>query len=276
MLYKANAKINLRLKIVGKKNSGYHELQMLNAKIDLYDILKFNKTTDEIKVTINNDMPEENNFVYKIAKYMKEQYMFPGGLTINIEKNIPMSGGLGGGSSDAACTINAINNIYGLNLTFEEKTNIAMKFGTDIVYCLQDNIAIVEGTGEKITPINIKIPYKVILVNPNIAVSTKEIYQMVDAKKITGTVLTYDEFSGDSLINLMENDLQDYTISRYPIIAEIISELEELKVKKSIMSGSGASVIALVESEEAIEITKKYHELHPDYFVTLSQIIETR
>ena len=139
MLEKSYAKINLRLKVVGINDDNYHLLQMVNTKINFYDVLKFKKTKEKIINVYMKDVKQEENLVYRVASYMFNKYSLPGGLDIKIKKNIMIGAGLAGGSANAATTINAINKLYNLNLNIDEKRKIASRFGTDIIYCL-DNV----------------------------------------------------------------------------------------------------------------------------------------
>ena len=193
------AKINLALNVTNKsKPSSYHDLDMINFCINIKDSvsIKFlNDSTDKINVSCNKkDVPiDENNLVCKVINKFKRVYKVSFSCNVFINKNIPLQAGLAGGSSDAATVINAINKIYKLNLKITELRKIALEFGTDIVYCLENKLAVVGGIGEIITPIKKKIKSSVLVINPNISVLTKDVFKKFDENNDFSEELTIEE-----------------------------------------------------------------------------------
>ena len=160
MKIKAYAKINISLDIVGKRESdGYHLLKMIMQNIDLYDEISIEKQKEGITITCNkNYVPTDSrNLAYKAASLFKETYNIKDGVHIDIVKNIPVSAGLAGGSTDAAAVLKLMNKIFEVNVSDEELMDIGLKLGADIPYCINGGTALCEGIGEKITTLQ---PFK--------------------------------------------------------------------------------------------------------------------
>lgn len=178
MKKRAYAKVNIGLKVVDKRNDGFHELETIMTRVSLFDIIEFKKS-GKIEVKCPNVL-EEDNIVYKIAKYLQEKYNIKKGIKIIIDKKIPLQAGLGGGSSDAAVTINTLNKIWKLGLSYEEKMEIANMFGSDICFFLKGKPSFVYGKGEKIRSIKIKKRLLFLLVKPKIGFDTKKVFSYVE------------------------------------------------------------------------------------------------
>ena len=270
MEYKAYAKINLCLKVLGKSDE-MHELDMINAKINLYDELKI-EDNDENKVVVKMssfEIEETDNLVYKVACYMKDQYQIEKGFKITIDKNIPISAGLGGGSSDCAAAIHLINKYFELNLTRTQKEDIARLFGADVTYCLYNSMAHVTGIGENVSPVDLYFPYSVIVVNPNIPLSTKDVFD--NCKKTSEPLVIDDSFV---LLQNLTNDLEESATSLLPVIGDMKDELSKLDVKKVELSGSGATLLCFVEPHKAYILEEKIKELYPKCFIKSCDILK--
>lgn len=273
MKIKAYAKINLRLKVLGITTNSYHLLQMVNSKVGLYDEVIIKKIRQK---TIDIDMPyvsKEDNLVYKVAIKMFNLFNLPGGIYIKIKKNIPIGAGLAGGSSDAATVINAINKMYKLNLNIDELRSIALEFGTDIVYCLENKLALVEGIGEKITILKREIKSDILIINPNFSVLTKEIFTLFDENKIYSDTLTIDKIESLSIEELLENDLEKTTFRIYPDVKKLKESLKNNGFKNVLMTGTGATVFVLGNKKELKGLYKKYQKEYKDYNIYLTKII---
>lgn len=269
MLVKSYAKINLHLKVLGINKDNYHLLQMVNTKINFYDVLKFKKTKNNINVYMAN-IPQEENLVYKVTKYMFEKYNIIGGINIYIKKNIMLGAGLGGGSSNAACTIHTIDKLYKLNLSIEEKRKIALKFGTDIIYCLENNPALVFGVGEKIQKFNLNKRYNVLLINPKINVSTKEVYSLYDNNNEYSVEESIKELENKNITELLYNDLEKVVFEKYQQIKKIKEELL-LYSNNVLMSGSGSTVYVIDSKKVLKKILKEYKQKNPLYIYVLTK-----
>ena len=186
MKIKAYAKINISLDVVGKrKEDGYHLLRMIMQNIDLYDEIYVEKRKEGITIDCNkNYVPTDSrNLAYKAAMLFKEKYNIKEGVYINIIKNIPVSAGLAGGSTDGAAVLKLMNKLFEINASDEELMEMGLSLGADIPYCIKGGTALCEGVGEKITPLK---PFKdkiLVLVKPSFGVSTKEVYKAFDLEK---------------------------------------------------------------------------------------------
>ena len=152
MKVKAYAKINLALDVIGKREDGYHELEMIMAPITLHDLIYINTIASGIEIDSNSKiMPtDERNIMYKVVALMKERYNIKKGVKIFVYKHIPTQAGLAGGSADGAAVIKAMNKLFYLNLSNEEMAALGKEVGADIPFCIYQKIALVSGVGEKL------------------------------------------------------------------------------------------------------------------------------
>lgn len=255
MEIKAYAKINIALDIVGKRDDGYHLLRMIMQTIDLYDIIKIEKIDSEIKIKCNkNYVPtDERNLAYKAAKLFKETYSIKEGVYIDLIKNIPVSAGLAGGSTDAAAVLKLMNKIFNVNASYNELKKIAVKLGADVPYCITGGTALCEGIGEKITQLK---PFKdkiIVLIKPPFGVSTKEVYNNFDLSKVIFHPKIEDlieNMENDNIYfiaNNMKNLLENVTLRKHRIISNIKEEVKLNGAIGAMMSGSGPTVFALFD-----------------------------
>lgn len=277
LIDKAYAKINLMLRVIKRRDDSYHDLQMLNAKIDLYDTIEISKVKEEtIEVVFEPHFEvNTNNIVKKIASYMKEKYQIKEGMSLKIKKQIPIGAGLGGGSTDGALVIHLIDKLYRLNLSNKSKEKIASIFGADIPYCLYNNMAIVSGKGEKVNIIDYHLPYLVIIIYPKILVSTQDIFKEV---RSYSNELTDDELktlieSGQAE-SIMHNDLEPITLNKYPQIKDIINYLSTYQVKKVMMTGSGSTIFILIDKKIAYLVFDNLKNKFPNYYIGLHRFIK--
>ena len=251
MKRKAYAKLNLFLNVKGKREDGFHDLEMINITIGLADEIDYELTDSEIICeTSNKDLNGKNNLAYKVAVYLKKAFNVKKGVKIFIDKKIPVGGGLGGGSTDAATTLEALNELWNLNLSFEQLFEISKKFGSDTPYCLYKGPAIVRGTGYDIEPIDLDISqYEISLYSPKINVSTGNVftnlesfnkYSLEDAiKHLTSN--NYDEF-----VLGLKNDLEETVFKLYPGVKERYELLMKAYGKKGLfMTGSGSALVKI-------------------------------
>ena len=184
---RAYAKVNLFLNVLDKRKDGYHNLEMFNVKVDLFDVLDL-KTIDcpDTVIIKSNDLflSSQENIVIQVAKYMLRTYQIKTGVEIKIDKKIPFGAGLAGNSADSAAVIKGINKLFELNLSLETMKEIGFMFGADIPYCLVDKPALVTGVGEIIEEVDINFDkYKLLLVNPREYIATKDVFSFGDKNK---------------------------------------------------------------------------------------------
>lgn len=264
MKYLANAKINIRLNVLGKNENNYHNLSMINAKISLADEIEITLCNENrVSYSVEELNHLENNLCLNVLNEITTKYNIKEKYNIYIKKNIPMGAGLGGGSSDVACIINTIDKIHNLNLTLEEKINIGVKYGADVPYCLIDNLALVEGIGEKLTFLNNKLKERVAVVYPNIFVSTKEVFKKV--KKYSNAIdkQTIEKYIlNKEYEKILFNDLEEPSFEIEPKLKQIKESL--LQVGYTIMSGSGSSMLVFIKDDKDLE---KIKQIYPDYLI---------
>ena len=267
---KAYAKINLSLDVVGRLENGYHLVRMIMQTIDLCDELIFERTSGEI--TIECDRKDlsvgEDNLIYKAILLMKELYGLDGGVRVHLKKRIPMAAGMAGGSSDAACTLKAVNDLYGLGLSEERLRQIGKKLGADVPYCVMGGTALSEGIGEILTSIAPMPDCTLLVAKPDIDVSTKYVYEQIDKKEIKdhpdvdGMKTAIERGDVREIAGLLGNVLQEVTIEKHPIVQTIKNVMTEGGALGSLMSGSGPSVFGIYENEALAKATgEKIREL---------------
>lgn len=251
MKLRSNAKINLSLVITGRRDDGYHTLFSLFAPLSLHDIITIEESA---KTEIISEI--KDNIVLKLVNFLKDEFKIDRNVAINIQKKIPVGAGLGGGSSNAAFVLNALDQLWKLNLTESEKLEIALKFGADVPFFLVNKPSIVSGIGEEIEPLQkLGLELPILLVNPNIHVSTKEVFELGNFE--------FDEEDGDDETGLFfgRNDLIDNAIEVAPEIGDLLDSLEDQKgVDLVSMSGSGATCYAIFENKEDLTNALNYYK----------------
>lgn len=269
---KAYAKINLGLDVVKRLPNGYHQVKMIMQSVDLYDILTLEKTESGIHVT--TDCPllptDQGNLVYRAAKLMLESFRIRSGVRIHIEKKIPIAAGMAGGSTDAAAAMKGISHLFGLNVPLSHLMEQGVSIGADVPYCIMGGTALAEGIGEKLTPLPPMPACHILIVKPPVSVSTKYVYEHLDAKRIIrhpdidGMTAAIRTGELEGILERMENVLETVTIPAYPVIESIKSTMRRLGAANCLMSGSGPTVFGIFKdresAESAYEIMKKDSE----------------
>lgn len=274
LIKKTPAKINLTLDVTGKLENGYHTLSMIMQSIDVCDELSFEKTADEtILFSMNKELPDkipaEKNLVYKAAKLMKNTFKIDGGFKIHLTKNIPAAAGLAGGSSDCAATLIGINELCGLGLDIEKLCEIGVKLGADVPFCIRKGTMLAEGIGEILTPLTPLTGIPVLLIKPNISISTPYVYKHLKLNELdyhpdNKTVISYIKDKNIKKIAAsLSNVLETVTIPENPIIAELKRYLTEIGAIGSLMSGSGPTTFGIFKNMETAK--KAYEKAKADY-----------
>jgi len=274
MIIECPAKINLSLDVVGKREDGYHLLEMIMQTISLYDRLKITRNKETVIICNNIDVPcDKSNIAYRAVEIMKEKFGIEDNFKIEIEKNIPVAAGLAGGSTNAAAVIRALNDMYSLNLSKDEMKEIGLKLGADVPFFFEGGTCLAEGIGEKLTRLK-DISCYLVVAKPPINVSTKYVYQNLKIDEIavhpdTKRIIQYIN-SNDirSLAESMVNVLETVTIREYPIIFEIKSIMMEFGALGSLMSGSGPSVFGVFDDKaDALKCHNRLRDYIKEVFV---------
>ena len=279
---KAYAKINLGLDVIGRRDDGYHLVRMIMQSIDLYDELDFEKT-DDGKITIITSNPriptDGHNLIYKAAEQLQKEYDVKLGAMIELKKNIPMAAGMAGGSTDAAATYLALNELWNLGLSRDKMCELAVKLGADIPYCICGGTALSEGIGEKLTFLNDMPSCHIVIAKPAIDVSTAWAYTTLDAKPIAhhpdidGMRDAIDRKDLKGITDRLENVLEPVTAGKYTIIEEIRQVLLNNGALGARMSGSGPTVFGIFQNKDLSRAESAVNELRsrgiaPDLIIT--------
>lgn len=272
LLWPAPAKLNLMLHITGRRQDGYHELQTLFQFIDFADELEFKPRKDDriIRHSANFSVPEDEDIIIRAAKLLRAEYrrkkaavaavnddvaadVF--GVDITLKKNIPMGAGLGGGSSDAATTLQVLNQLWGMQFNSDELAEMGLSLGADVPVFVRGFAAFAEGVGEKLSPVSLPENWYLVLIPP-VHVSTKEIFCHPE--------LTRD-CSAIKLCDLSQHEWRNVctpvVVKNYPLVSQAIDILG--KYSKASMSGTGASVFASFESRAGAEEVLQQIRLNP-------------
>ena len=251
---KSYAKINLTLDVLGKLENGYHEVRMIMQSLNLFDLVIVDKAPHGIHISSNCKCIPKNskNIAYKAAMLFFEKAGISGGAKIFIRKNIPVSAGLAGGSGNAAAVLCALNMLYDMPLG-EEIYDLALSIGADVPYCINGGTCLAEGIGEKLTPLSPLPEFPVLLVKPDISISTAEIYKRIDNEhnlKRPDTNLALECIKSrdyDRLLSNLKNAMEAVTAHICPEISRICEDLDGLGAKAALMSGSGPTVYGIFE-----------------------------
>ncbi|MBE9537145.1 MAG: 4-(cytidine 5'-diphospho)-2-C-methyl-D-erythritol kinase [Proteobacteria bacterium] len=249
------AKVNLHLQVIAKRPDGYHDLRMLMVGISIYDEVKVTLTKESISLYCDHPgVPlGDKNIALRAARLFVEETGFSGGIDIQIKKKIPMGGGLGGGSSNAASVLMALNELTGNRLSKKKLLETGLKLGADVPFFIFKGAALAEGIGEKLTQINDLPEMWFLLVNPGIEVPTASIFKSINlelTKERENHNITGFNYSLESVISVLHNDLESVTLKKHPEVAEALALLrDEGSAEGVLMSGSGATVFGLYDSE---------------------------
>ena len=256
MKIKAHSKINLTLNVVGKREDGYHDVDMIMQTLDFGDIVHVEKMLSNIEITgTGNNVPyDENNIAYKAAKLFFDVTGIRGGAKIHIEKNIPVCAGMAGGSTDAAAVLKCLNQLYGKPLALKVLSKISASLGADVPYCILGGTARAQGIGEVLTPLNPFGTVWTVVVKPCISISTPWAYSCLKYNTMAhpdteDAAKAIEDGNREKLYSLMGNSFEESVFEKYPEISEIKEKLLSLGADGALMSGSGSTVFGLFEDK---------------------------
>lgn len=256
---KALAKINLGLDVVRRREDGYHEVRMIMQTIYLYDRLDIKRTQEpgiQIQTNLSFLPVNENNLIYKAAKLLMDEFSITDGVSVKLDKRIPVAAGMAGGSTDAAAMLIGVNRLFSLGLTKRQLMERGVQIGADVPYCIMRGTALAEGIGEELSPLPPMVKCPVLIAKPSISVSTKFVYQNL---KLDDTTIhpdidrLIDDIKAKNLHDIaahMGNVLETVTIPNYPVIDEIKKHMLSNGAVGVMMSGSGPTVFGLFDDED--------------------------
>jgi 4-diphosphocytidyl-2-C-methyl-D-erythritol kinase len=280
-VFLAPAKINLFLHIIGRREDGYHLLQTVFRLLDFYDMIYLKPGNDGVirRVTSVEGVPEQHDLCVRAAKLLQQHTGCRLGVDIAVEKHIPMGGGLGGGSSDAATVLLALNRLWNLHLPRKELLELGLQLGADVPVFVYGKNAWAEGVGEKLQPIDLAPAYYVVL-TPSVHVSTAQVFASKELTRdtIPTTIAAFsrDAISGSEVPEIrFHNDFEPLVALQYPAVAACLAWLGQFA--RARMSGSGASVFAEFESEAQAKLVLRQalegDELKPRAGLALSGFV---
>jgi 4-diphosphocytidyl-2C-methyl-D-erythritol kinase len=255
---KAPAKINLGLDVLRKRDDGYHDIDMVMTSVDLADHLTITAIPEkEIVITTDSSFlpTDKKNHVYQAAQIVMERYNPPTGIHVHIQKRIPVAAGLGGGSSDCAAVLRAMNKLWDLGLSLEELAAIGAEVGTDVPYCVYGNTQFARGRGDELEELTDMPCCYVILVKPRMSISTPKIFKLLEVEKVQHPDMqslreAVESQDYEKMVQSMGNSLEDLSIEKCPSIKKIKDKMMKFGADVSMMSGSGPTVFCLVKQEK--------------------------
>lgn len=270
MKINANAKINLTLDVVRKRDDGYHELDMIMVPLSLCDVLDVTiSDKDEIVCGEANFPLDASNTIYKAICLMREHFNLKACFRVVVEKKIPMQAGLAGGSADGAAMLKAIIHLCNLKIEEGELLELAKKIGADVPFCIVNEASRVQGIGERVSRFKINCPFYLLLVKPIEGVSTGLAFSKInfhtcvhpDVDKAQSTLMNNDY---EAFCSCIDNTLEQSAFTITPIIKQIKDELINEGMDSVLMSGSGSTVFAITRNKTLIDqvelkMKQKYH-----------------
>lgn len=272
----APAKINLMLRVLGRREDGYHELQSLMLPLTVGDQLDFRAVgagsprpgegTSPLCITCDNpDVPvDDDSLLARAYRFAAGRLDYSGGLEIHLKKRIPMGAGLGGGSSDAATVMKAVETLSGRRVPRDAYPDIARDLGADIPFFLAEGAQWIEGIGERLQPCPLSCKFYILLMNPGIHVNTASVYQELPPELTRrgppdNVPPSFETL--EALLPYVTNDLESVVLSQYPAINALKQRMQELGADAALMSGSGSTVFGLfsqkIERDRARKILKQ-------------------
>ena len=255
----AFAKINLGLRVLGRRPDGYHEIRTVFQTVTLRDDLTFESADDDrLELTCSDPTipTDESNLVVRAASLLRERYGTGGGARVRLEKRIPAGGGLGGGSSDAAVTLLALAHVWVFNADARGLSDAGARLGADVPFFLTGGTALGTGTGTEISPLVDAQKLHLVVVTPDVRVSTAEAYKALGAPALTKvdalvnlSVSRTEADFPDSLCDVRSNDFEAVVVRLYPEIGRARDALMRAGASRASLSGSGSSVYGVFESE---------------------------
>ena len=273
----APAKINLSLKILGRRSDGFHEIETLITPISLFDEIKMEKRNNGEGIQFRCDDPSvpagSDNLIVRAAKSFFAATNLESAVLIELKKKIPHGAGLGGGSSDAACTLLAINDLFETKLPREAIVKIAETIGSDVPFFIFQSAALCKGRGELVTCVKLRHRLSVLLLKPDFGVSTQWAYsRWRESREIPSVSYAAQEFAGQTFMN----DLERPVFEKFVFLARLeMWLLEQADVGAALMSGSGSTIFAVLRNDADANVIaeRAKAELDPGLWTCATQTL---
>ena len=284
MYVKAPAKINLYLDVLGKREDGYHNLDMVMIPLELHDTIDFERLPNARYTHIISDTVErqviKHNSIHRMQEVLIKECNYQQNFIIRVHKEIPIYAGMGGGSANAAAAFRTFKKLGKLKLTEEQETEIALKVGADVPFCIKNVAAHVEGIGEKVTPIKVKKQYHVLIIKPKQGLSTKDVFTECDKYELkhgnVNDVIKALETGDDTLLaKSLFNSLEEVSMILCPEVKKVKEMLIKDGFKCVLMTGSGSCVYPLT-TNQPLALSKFLKYEHKGYEVYLTKTIKQR
>ncbi len=273
----APCKVNYRLDVLRRRPNGYHDLRMIMQRVNLCDDITLSTSdTPGIRVTCGSiGVPDgPGNIAWRAADALLKRSDGRHGIDITIKKKIPVAAGLGGGSSDAATVLMGVNTLLGLELSDQELMTIGVTLGADVPFFIFQKTALAEGIGELLTPLEEVPEAWLLLINPRFPVSTAWVYQNLELTNRPALPIIPNSYDTvQDLCTILSNDLEGVTIRKYPLIREIKERLLKDGAAGALMSGSGATVFGVFETEAGARACAKKLESEKSWFCAVAKTL---
>ena len=284
MYVKASAKINLYLDVLGKRENGYHDLNMVMLPLELHDTLNFEHVPSATYTHIISDTIErqiiDNNLVYRTHELLKAELGYKPNFIVRVHREMPFYAGMGAGSANAAAALKYLLKFGKVKLSEEEQLKLALKLGADVPFSMKNVPAHVEGIGEKVTPIKVKKQYFVVVIKPKQGLSTKVVFQESDKVEMkhgnVQDVIKALETGNDTLLaKSVFNSLEETSIKLCPEIAKIKEMMKKDGFKVVLMTGSGSCVFAMT-TNYTLALSKYLKYEHKGYEVYMTKTLKSK
>ncbi|NLZ75893.1 MAG: 4-(cytidine 5'-diphospho)-2-C-methyl-D-erythritol kinase [Erysipelotrichia bacterium] len=272
MIEKAYGKINISINVISKRDDGYHNMDMIMAPIDLYDVIDI-EIAEKESYWCNDNLPyDETNIIYRCIELLRKKFNFKEQFSIKVTKNIPQEAGLAGGSTDGAAALRIINKLLNLNLSLKQLSCLGKEVGADIPFCVFQKVARVRGIGDIVEPFNLKVEYDVLLIKPKQGVDTKVAFEILDLDKCPHPNIEKVKMAlinNGPLKGILGNSLLYSAKKLVPEVFDIIKECKNMGYEDVLMTGSGSTVFVLLEKgQNCSDLTKYMKEKYPFVYRT--------
>ena len=276
IVVKSQAKINIGLNIISKRDDGYHNLETIFYPINLFDEIRFTKN-DEFYFNSNDDNlnNEKTNLIIKSKESLEKHFNTPLPVKVFLNKQIPIGAGLGGGSSNAASTILALKKLFNLEIEPETLRRLALNLGSDVPFFINPLPSFAESRGEYLTQINFKLDKYLLIVNPGIHVATKWAFGLIKSNRPEErlkSLIGKSQIQINDVMKIATNDFENLVFEYFPEIQEIKEKMLNFGARYSMMTGTGSTVWAMFDDEEAAYQTELFFKCK-NYFTFIQEPI---